>query len=47
MLHGLVLLIIQGQVPGNLLKTTQPKEMVLAALKQIVRVPINTKMFNS
>jgi AcrR family transcriptional regulator len=47
MLHGLVLLIIQGQVPGNLLKTTQPKEMVLAALKQVVRVPINTKMFNS
>ena len=47
MLHGLVLLIIQGQVPGNLLKKTQPNGMVLAALKQVVRVPINTKMFNS
>ncbi len=47
MLHGLVLLIIQGQVPGNLMKTTQPKDMVIAALKQVVRVPINTKMFNS
>lgn len=47
MLHGLVLLIIQGQMPGNLLKTTQPKDMVLAALKQVVRAPINTRMFNS
>jgi AcrR family transcriptional regulator len=46
MLHGLVLLIIQGQVPGNLMKTTQPKDIVIAALKQVVRVPINTKMFN-
>ncbi len=46
-LHGLVLLLIQGQVPGNLLKTAQPKELVLAALKQVVRVPIHAKMFNS
>ena len=44
LLHGLVLLIIQGQVPGNLIKRTQPKDMVIAALQQIVRVPINAKM---
>jgi len=46
LLHGLVLLMIQGQLPGNLLNTVQPKDMVLAALQQVVRVPINKKMFN-
>jgi len=47
LLHGLVLLIIQGQLPGELMNTTQPKEMVIAALRQLVRVPINTKMLKS
>ena len=46
LLHGLVLLMIQGQVPGNLMKSVQPKDMLLAALQQVVRVPINKKMFN-
>jgi len=46
LLHGLVLLMIQGQLPGNLLTTVQPKDMVLAALRQVVCVPINKKMFN-
>lgn len=46
LLHGLVLLIIQGQLPGRLIKTTQPKDMLIAALQQLVRVPINKKMLN-
>jgi AcrR family transcriptional regulator len=44
LLHGLVLLMIQGQVPGDLMKKTQPKDMLIAALQQVVRVPIDKKM---
>jgi AcrR family transcriptional regulator len=44
MLHGLVLLIVQGQVPGALMKKTQPKDMVIATLQQVVRVPIDKTM---
>jgi AcrR family transcriptional regulator len=47
LLHGLVLLMIQGQLPGNLIETTQPKEILLAALRQVVRVPIDSKMLKS
>jgi AcrR family transcriptional regulator len=44
LLHGLVLLMIQGQLPSRLMKTTQAKDMLIAALQQIVRIPINKKM---
>lgn len=44
LLHGLTLLMIQKQFPGPAVKTTQPKDIVLAALEQIARVPINKKM---
>jgi AcrR family transcriptional regulator len=44
LLHGLVLLIIQGQVPSDLMKKTQPKDMLITALRQVVRVPIDKKM---
>jgi AcrR family transcriptional regulator len=47
LLHGLVLLLIQGQLPGNLIQTTQPKEIVAAALQQVVRVPVDSKMLRS
>ena len=45
-IHGLVSLMIQGQVPSNLMKRIQPKDMLIAALQQVVRVPINVKMLN-
>jgi hypothetical protein len=45
LLHGVVLLIIQGQLPGTLIDAIQPKDMLIAALQQVVRVPINKKMF--
>ncbi len=44
LIHGLVSLMIQGQVPGSLLKRIEPEEMVTSALQQVVRVPINTEM---
>lgn len=44
LLHGLVLLIISGQMPGTLSRRTQPKEMIIAALQQVVNVPISVKM---
>lgn len=44
LIHGLVLLIIQGQLPGSLMKRVQPVDMVIAALQQVVRVPINKEM---
>lgn len=46
LIHGLVSLIIQGQVPGNLMKTAQPKDMLVTALQQVLRVPINKKMLS-
>jgi hypothetical protein len=36
--------MIQGQLPSRLMKTTQAKDMLIAALQQIVRIPINKKM---
>jgi AcrR family transcriptional regulator len=44
-LHGLVLLIIQRQVPGELLEQCTPEEMLAAALRQVTRVPIDVRMF--
>jgi AcrR family transcriptional regulator len=43
-IHGLVSLMIQGQVPSNLMKKTKPKDLVVAALQQVVCVPIDVKM---
>lgn len=43
-IHGLVSLIIQGQVPTHLMKKIRPKSMLIAALQQVVRIPINTEM---
>ena len=44
LIHGLVLLVIESQVPSELMKRTQPKDMVIAALQQMVRVPISVNM---
>jgi AcrR family transcriptional regulator len=44
LIHGLVSLIIQGQVPSSLLKRMQPEDMVISALQQVIRVPIDTSM---
>lgn len=43
-IHGLVSLMIQGQVPSSLMKKTKPKDLVIAALQQVVRVPIHENM---
>jgi hypothetical protein len=44
LIHGLASLVIESQVSSDLKKRIQPKEMVIAALQQVVRVPINVKM---
>ena len=44
LIHGLVLLVIEGQIPSNLMKQTHPKDLIIAAFQQIVRVPIHVKM---
>ncbi|MFO7584981.1 MAG: TetR/AcrR family transcriptional regulator [Anaerolineales bacterium] len=44
-LHGLVLLIIQQQVPGQLLEQCAPEEMLAAALRQVTRVRVDASMF--
>lgn len=46
LLHGLILLMIQRQLPSRMMNTIQPKDMLIAALQQIVRVPINKKMLD-
>jgi len=46
LIHGLVLLIIQGQLPGTLLKRAQPRDMLIATLRQIVLVPIDMEMLS-
>jgi AcrR family transcriptional regulator len=43
-IHGLVSLMIQGQVPTHLMKKTRTENMLIAALQQVVRVPINAEM---
>lgn len=44
LIHGLVSLVIDDQISKALMAKNQPKDMVIAALQQMVRVPINTKM---
>jgi AcrR family transcriptional regulator len=46
LIHGLVLLLIQGQVPGSLLKQVSAEEMFTAALQQVVRLPISSAMLH-
>ncbi len=40
LIHGLVSLWIQGQLPSSLMKRVKPEELVVSALQQLVRVPI-------
>ena len=44
LIHGLVSLVIEGQISSNLMKRTPPKDMIIAAFQQVVRVPIHVKM---
>lgn len=43
-IHGLVSLMIQGQLPSSLLKRVQPEDMLIATLQQVVRVSIDKVM---
>ncbi len=45
-LHGLVSLIIHGQIPSDLLSSVQPQEMLLVALRQVVCIPIERGMMD-
>jgi len=44
LIHGLVTLTIQGQLPSNLMRRVGPEDMVIATLQQVVRVPIHKGM---
>ena len=46
LLHGLVSLLIQGQLPGRLMDAVHPEDMLIAALQQVVKVPIHKKMLD-
>lgn len=43
-IHGLVTLIIQRQVPSHLMKKAGPREIIISALQQVVRVPLDVGM---
>jgi AcrR family transcriptional regulator len=44
LIHGLVTLIIQHQIPSHLLQRMEIADIVTAALSQVVRVPISKEM---
>lgn len=44
LIHGLVSLMIQGQLPSELLSQNPPEKLVIAMLRQVVRVPISEEM---
>jgi AcrR family transcriptional regulator len=44
LIHGLVSLVIEGQISSSLMKRTPPKDMIIAALQQVVCVPIHVRM---
>jgi AcrR family transcriptional regulator len=44
LIHGLVSLWIQGQLPGRLMQRVGLEEMVIAMLRQVVRVKIEEEM---
>ena len=46
-IHGLVSLIIQRQLPSDLTQRVSPEEMVVATLRQVVRVPIEMGMVSA
>jgi AcrR family transcriptional regulator len=46
LIHGLVSLVIEGQVPSRLLEQNSSKTLLLAALEQIVRVPLDESLFD-
>jgi AcrR family transcriptional regulator len=46
LIHGLVSLVIEGQVPSKIRRSNPPKTMVISALQQMVRVPIDEKMID-
>ncbi|MBV6395766.1 MAG: hypothetical protein HFACDABA_01348 [Anaerolineales bacterium] len=46
LLHGLTLLMIQKQLPSQLIKTCPPKDIVLSALQQMARISINKRMLD-
>jgi AcrR family transcriptional regulator len=47
LIHGLVSLIIEGQVPSKVLEQNSPRAMVISALQQIVRAPIDASMLET
>jgi len=46
-IHGLVSLIIQRQLPSDLTRRVSPEEMVVATLRQVVRAPIERGMVSA
>jgi AcrR family transcriptional regulator len=46
LIHGLVSLMIEGQVPSRLMEQNSPQSILLVALQQMVRVPIDENIFN-
>jgi len=44
LIHGMVSLWIQGQLPGHLMQRVSPGEMVIAMLRQVVKAPIAKEM---
>ena len=47
LIHGLVSLVIEGQVPSKLMKRNPPKAIVIAALQQVILVPIDASILVS
>jgi AcrR family transcriptional regulator len=46
LIHGLVSLVIEGQVPSKIQQQYPPRTMVVAALKQMVRVSVHGNMID-
>jgi hypothetical protein len=46
LIHGLVSLVIEGQVPSRIRQSVPPKRMVISALQQMVRVPVDENMID-
>jgi AcrR family transcriptional regulator len=47
LIHGLVSLVIEGQVPSKIRQSNPPKKMVISALQQMVRVQIDENMIDT
>ncbi len=46
LIHGLISLMIQGQLPSSLVQRIPPEDLVIATLRQVVRVPIDRQMLS-